>query len=307
MTKNHPEANTRNYDHIRFYCDYIHYLGKAIRLEKETGILHQNWKKDFDKGLEILTEIWDSYKDYGLYIDIEKSKPEVYRKGSCCGAFALLALAEGLRHYPSNEKLKKAFRRGCEMYYERCVLTGRCNGGPADIKEADDSESIAALTDALVQYCKLEKTEKSLEMAKKSANLFFTWVVSYSPSFPCGSAFENINISGGVIANVQNRHIGPGICTNSAVFLYELWLLTKDELYLKMYHNVKSAAINCLTSYDGEFYGLSPDEPFLKGMMSEQINMSDALGLEGETWRVSTCWPSTAVLLGWMDSPENSR
>ena len=38
-----------------------------------------------------------------------------------------------------------------------------------------------------------------------------------------------------------------------------------------------------------------------------QINMSDALGLEGETWRVSTCWPSTAVLLGMLESPENTE
>ena len=38
-------------------------------------------------------------------------------------------------------------------------------------------------------------------------------------------------------------------------------------------------------------------------MLSEQINMTNALNAAGETWRVSASWPSTAVLLGWYDTP----
>lgn len=306
MTKNHPEASTRNYDHCRFYCDYIHYLGKAIRFEKQNGKTHPLWEKEFRLGIDLLLDIWSREQDFGIYWDIEAEKATVYRKGSGCGAFALLALAEGLRHYPENKLLAQVFSEGCEMYYKRCVQSGRCNGGPADIKEADDSESAAALTDTLVQYYKLVKSDRAKSMALSSAKLFSTWVVNYSPAFPCGSSFEDTNICGGVIANVQNRHIGPGICTNSAYFLYELGKITGDKRFVTMYNNIKAAAINCVTVYDGEFYGISPDAPFRKGMMSEQINMSDALGIEGETWRVSTCWPSTAVILGWMDSPEES-
>jgi len=305
MTKNHPEASVRNYDHCRFYCDYIHYLGKAIRLEKQNGFAHKNWEEDFLKGINILLDIWSRENDFGLYWDIEGESVKVYRKGSGCGAFALLALAEGLRHYPENSTVLQAFSEGCELYYARCVQSGRCNGGPADIKEADDSESAAALTDALVQHCKLVKSEKSKQMAEQAAKQFSTWVVNYIPQFPLGTSFEDLNLCGGVIANTQNRHIGPGICTNSAYFLYELGKITGDSRYIAMYNNIKAAAINCITSYEGEFYGISPDSPFRKGMMSEQINLSDALGIEGETWRVSTCWPSTSVLLGNMDSPDN--
>jgi len=307
MTKDHPEINERNYDHLRFYCDYIGYLGKAIRFEKDNGYKHESWEKDFTLGIDIIKDVWTREKDFGLYWDKEGEKVTVYRKGSGCGAFALLALAEGIKHFPYDGDLKNIFTEGCEQYYKRCVLTGRCNGGPADIKEADDSESAAALADVLLEYYRLTKSEKALEMAVSAAELFASWVVCYTPRFPGGSMFENINVCGGVLANVQNRHIGPGICTNSARFLYDLGKYTGNDSFIRLYYNIKSAAINCVTSYDGEFYGLSPDAPFKKGMISEQINMSDALGLEGETWRVSTCWPSTAVLLGMLESPENTE
>lgn len=303
MTKQHPDAWRRNYDHCRFYCDYLHYLGKAIRYEKQNGFVHPAWEKDFADGIRILTEIWEREQDFGLYWNIEEEPVKVYRKGSGCGAFALQALGEGVLHWPEDMHLRRVFAEGCEKYYDRCVASGRCNAGPADIKEADDSESIAALTDALVQYAQITQNEKALQMASTAAKLFSTWVVGYMPSFPGGSAFENLQLCGGVIANTQNRHIGPGICTNSASFLYTLGKMTGDARFVRMYRNIKAAAINCVTTYDGEFYGDDPREPFLKGMMSEQINLSDALGKEGETWRVSTCWPSTAVLLGYLDSP----
>ena len=45
--------------------------------------------------------------------------------------------------------VKETFKDACKVYYDRCVVTGRCFGGPGDIMEADDSESAGALTDAL--------------------------------------------------------------------------------------------------------------------------------------------------------------
>ena len=112
---------------------------------------------------------------------------------------------------------------------------------------------------------------------------------------------EGINVCGGVLANVQNRHIGPGICTNSAKFLKDLALITGDKRFEELYYVIKAAAINCVCMYDGEFYGNTFDKRFLEGMVTEQINLSDALGQPGETWCVSASWPATAVLLGYTD------
>lgn len=303
MTKDHKEYSNA-YTHCRFYSDYLTYLGKAIRFEKENGYSHPDWEKDFELGMNVLTGLWKREKDFGIYWDLESKDLKTTRKMTGAGSFCVLSLSEGTKIFPENEEIRKCFEEACDVYYERCVITGRCNGGPVDIKEADDSESIGALTNALLERYKLFGGEDNLKKATDAAKLFATWVVNYVPPFPCGSMLENVNVCGGVLANVQNRHVGPGICTNSARFLYDLGKETGDSRWTDLYFRVKAAAINCITRYDGEFFGSTFDSPFLKGMLSEQINVSDALNRPGETWRVSACWPATAVLLGWFETAE---
>lgn len=303
MDRNHPEFHL-GYNHCRFYSDYLYYLGKAIRFEKEAnGTDHPVWEAEFKKGLEILVDLWEREKDFGMYWDVEGERIMLIRHGTCAGAFSLLALAEGSIQYPENTRIVECFRQACGCYYEKFVLTGRSFAGPIDIWEADDSESIAALSDALVQQVQLFGGEESLKMALDAAKLFATWCVNYKPAFPGGSTLEGINVCGGVLANVQNRHIGPGICTNSARFVYDLGKITGDKRWTELYLRIKAAAINCVSAYDGEFCGNTFDQNFAKGMLSEQINMTNSLNAAGETWCVSASWPSTAVLLGWFDSP----
>ena len=64
---------------------------------------------------------------------------------------------------------------------------------------------------------------------------------------------------------------------------------------------VKAAALNCVCMYDGELFGNKFNRRFLEGMVTEQINITDALNEAGETWCVSASWPATAVLLGYTD------
>ena len=303
MDPDHPEYYP-GYNHCRFYSDYLYYLGKAIRLEKEQcSAVHPHWEADFTRGLDILVELWQREKDFGMYWNIEEAQVTLNRSGTAAGAFSLLALAEGCRHYPENSRLTMCFREACDAYYEKFVMTGRSFAGPVDILEADDSESIAALSDALFQRYQLFGGRENLDKALEAARIFATWCVNYQPAFPGGSTLEGINVCGGVVANVQNRHIGPGICTNSARFLYDLGNITGDKRWTDLYCRVKAAAINCVSTFDGEFCGNSFGENFAQGMISEQINITDALNAAGETWRVSASWPATAVLLGWADAP----
>ena len=304
-TKEHPEYEEgTGYRHCRFYSDYLHYLGKCIRLEKANGVTHPEWEKDFAHGIGLLVELWEREKDFGLYWNLESQPVALEKRGSCAGSFTVLALAESLRHFPEDERLKKCFAEAAYTYYQRGVLTGHCNAGPNDIKESDDSESIAALTDALVQQYQLFGGEANKKMALQAAHIFATWVLNYVPPVPGGSMLEGINVCGGVIANVQNRHIGPGICTNSARFLYDLGEITGDKRWAELYDRVKAAALNCTCTYDGEFFGDKQHELFCRGMLTEQINVTDAFMNAGEMWCVSASWPSTAVLLGWYDRPE---
>jgi len=304
MTPEHPEYHNREYNHVRFYSDHLYYLGRAITYERENGIEHPAWVDEFNRGVGILTDLWKRERDFGIYWNIDGEQVEIKRGGTAVGAYCLLVLSEAIGMHPDNSDLKAVFEEACDEYYKRCVLTGHCNGGPADIIEADDSESCAALANALVRQYQLLGGNDKLQMAIDACEMFSTWVVNYMPAFPGGSMFEGINVCGGVIANVQNRHIGPGICTNSARFIYDIGMITKDRRWIDLYYRIKSAAINCMSSYDGEFFGITFDSPFMKGMLSEQINISDALSPAGETWKVSACWPATAVLLGWFDSPE---
>ena len=296
----HPEGKD-NYNHCRFYADYLYYLGKCISFEKENGRCHENWEKDFKHGIEIITALWEREKDFGHYWDLESVPLTIETKGTGAGTFCLLALTEGLRHFPENERIKKAVSEASDLYYRRNVLTGRCNAGPKDILGADDSESIAALTNAYVNAYLLTGEEKYKEMAVKAAHIFNTWVLCYAAKFPGGSILEGINACGGVLANVQNRHIGPGICTNSGRFLHELYEITGDEGWEGLYKRVTAAAINCVCMYDGELFDNKFDRRFLEGMVTEQINLTDALNRSGETWCVSASWPATAVLLGFTD------
>lgn len=300
MTKSHPEFQD-SYKHCRFYADYIYYLGKAIAFEKENGHIHENWEKDFRHGLDMLMHVWTENHDFGLHWDIFGDDVVIDSKGTGAGAFALLALAEGVEHYPEDLDLKNILCESADVYYNRCVLTGRCNGGPADILEADDSESIAALTDALVHLYRITNNDAHKEMAIRAGHIFSSWVLCYSPSFPAGSTTDGLNVCGGVLANVQNRHIGPGICTNSARFTHELALITKDERWEKLYSQINSAAVNCVSLYMGEFWGWDFNEPFGPGMVTEQINITDAIGKPGDPGYVSASWPATAVLLGYWD------
>ena len=303
MDRSHPQFHT-GYEHCRFYSDFLYYLGRAIRYEKEAnGEIHPAWEREFEKGLGILTELWEREQDFGMYWNLEGERVAIRRPGTCAGAFSLLALAEGCRQYPGNMRLARCFRQACRAYYEKFVLTGRSYAGPIDILEADDSESIAALADALVQQHQLFGGSGTLQMALDAAKLFATWCVNYQPAFPGGSTLEGINVCGGVLANVQNRHIGPGICTNSARFLYDLGQITGDERWTELYWRIKAAAINCVSTYDGEFLGESFGQLFAKGMVSEQINMTNSLNAAGEIGYVSASWPATAVLLGWFDTP----
>lgn len=304
MDQNHPEFHP-GYNHCRFYSDYLYYLGKAIRFEKvRNGAYHPEWEEEFAKGLVILQDLWKREADFGMYWNVEGDRVVLSRPGTCAGAFSLLALAEGCRQYPDDAGMGECFRQACGSYYDRFVRTGRCFSGPVDIWEADDSESIAALTDALVQRYQMFGGDEHLKQALDAAKLFATWCVNYQPAFPGGSTLEGINVCGGVLANVMNRHIGPGICTNSGRFVYDLGQITGDQRWTELYWRIKAAAINCTSTYDGEFCGNSFDQNFAKGMLSEQINMTNSLNAAGETWRVSASWPSTAVLLGWFDTPE---
>lgn len=294
----------RAYEHVRLYGDFAYYLGRCIRHEAKQGIRHPEWEGVFQNHLAIFADIWLQNGDFGMFWTTDTQIPQLRRGGSAAGAFPFLAIAEGLRHHPDDWTLRKILPEIAQAYAERILKTGRSNGGPLDIQEADDSESIAALADAYVACYELTGEKEYLEFAIQAAKLFASWVMAYRPAFPPASSLAEVDVRGGVIANVQNRHVGPGICTNSGAFLEKLAHYAGDPRWQALHRQIGKAAINCICLDEKEFPGMAFDgmAPFAAGMVSEQINVSDALNFAGESWSVSASWPATAILLQWFDN-----
>lgn len=302
------------WNHVRMPADFTMYLLKAASYEKDRGVSHPKWEDAARKNLDAFCTLWDNHGQFGLYVDKSASVPRITRSGSCAGAPVCLALAVGMRYFSDNDRYQSVYRAASEYYFEHYVAKGHCTGGPLDILCADDSESAAAMTDALTQGALFLKDKTLIAKAEAAAQIFLSWVVSYEAPFPPGSTLFGMNPCGGVIANVQNRHIGPGICTNSGRFLYDLSVLTGNSFYADLHQDIIHAALNFVVAEEGEFMGYGRDQgmgsdqygqwtPFRKGMVSEQINLADTLNESGEMWLVSASWPATFVLLASAERP----
>jgi len=298
--------------HIRPPADFIYFLLKALHYERnEKHADHPAWEQAARRGLDAFCSIWDRCGEFGFRVDKDADPPRLIERGSCAGAFVLQALAEGMRAFPAEPRYRTVFREACDYYHRNFVLAGHCTGGPLDIERADDSESAAAITNAFVQGHLVLKDQALLQMARDAAAIFASWVVSYVAPFPRGSSLDGYNFCGGVIANVQNRHIGPGICTNSPQFLLDLHRATGEGFYRTLHDDIVSAAVNAVAMTDDEFVGYSRGSgqwsPFRKGMVTEQINLTDALNEPGEMWQVACSWPATFILLADADQRTASR
>lgn len=297
------------WNHIRPPADFITYLLRAARVEQHTGITHPGWLAAARRGLDAFCRIWDRYGDFGFHINRYIDPPEMREGGSCAGAFPLQALTEGMRAFPDEIRYRDVYRTAARHYYQHFVASGHCTGGPLDIHRADDSESAAALAEAFLRGWEILGDAELLQWAEDAAQIFATWVLSYAAPFPPGTPLFGHNPCGGVLANVQNWHVGPGICTNSARFLYDLAHATGNEFYAQLYRDVTHGALNFITLADGEVmgwedaFGPAGWLPLPRGMMSEQVNLADSMNDAGQTWAVSCSWPATALLLAWAEAP----
>jgi len=290
--------------HVRPSCDFITYTLRAIKLEATHGNTHPAWINAATLGLDALVTLWQAEGDFGRLVDRAGAVPVILEGGSGAGAFALLALLEGATsHLPGSALYEETLVAASGHYWHANVSRGRSGGGPLDILGADDSESAAAFAEAFLGVYRLTGSAMWLERAKAAADLFASWVYAGDASMPKFSAMESVKPRGGVLANIQNRHLGPGICVNSGRFLRDLAAETGDRDYLMLLHDIVSFAVDCVTLEDGEFFGYwrggGVSRPFRKGMMSEQVNLGDALNLAGETWVMSFSWPMSALLLAW--------
>jgi hypothetical protein len=282
--------------HMRIPADATFYFLKAIALERSRGLEHPDWERAANSNLQAFAKLWTEHQDFGHLVD--RNTMAILVPGTAAGALCIAGLALGAKLSRGTEYLAIA-RAASEAFYQRYVCTGWIVGGPPDIPNAPDSESVTALLESFVTMYEVTKDRKYLLYACDTAKHLSTWIVAYNATFPDGTLCEKLGIQtvGGVLANSQNHHIGPSFCTNSGSALLRLYQYTGDTLPLHLLEDVMSALPQ---------YVCSEKEPYKKmkpGMVSEQFNMSDEIGTRGEVWEVSASWPETCVLLSAGEVP----
>jgi hypothetical protein len=180
------------------------------------------------------------------------------------------------------------------------VSKGLIYGGPGDALQAFDSESSYGLLESFSQLHALTNHAKWLQYTQDMAAQFASWVVAYDYKFPANSTMGKLNMqtTGTVYANTQNKHTAPGICTHSGLPLLGLYRATQNPFYLNMLSNI-AKVIPQYMSYTGhEIPG------YCTGWISERINMTDWQSDPkiGETMKSSN-WDEISLLLSYIELP----
>jgi hypothetical protein len=166
--------------------------------------------------------------------------------------------------------------------------------------EAADSESCLMFPCAFTALYERTGEERFLRFAVEAADQFASWVLAWDGTFPPGSTLDRLGIQtmGGVIANAQNHHIGPGGASTSLSSFLAIYRATREERFLTLLEDHATALQQYLSREDGHIDRLA------KGMMTEQINLTDAMNhATGEIWNISASWSVNNILLAAAELP----
>jgi len=280
---------------MRMPADATFYFLKAIALERVRGFEHPEWEKAAVSNLDAFTRLWREHQDFGHKVD--RNTLAIVDPGTAAGALCIGGLALGAP-LPRGKEYLTVARESSDAFYERFVRTGWIGGGPLDIPNAPDSESVTALLESYLTLYEVTGDRLYLKCARETARHLSTWIVAYNATFPEGTFCEKAGIQsvGGVLANSQNHHIGPSFCTNSGSALLRLYQYTGDTLSLRLLEDVISGLPQYVSTGKKPF-SLGP------GMVSEQFNMTDELGSRGDMGWVCASWPETCVVLSYGEVP----
>lgn len=260
------------------------------------------WLQGLRKLADAFVRLWDTYGQFGQWVNHDTG--ELLVGGSAGGAMAIGGLALCGRLF-GEARYTAVARAAGDDYYRRFTLAGITTGGPGEILQCPDSESAFALLESYIALYETTGDRAWIGRAEEAADQCISWCVSYDFEFPSDSTFGRLDMrtAGSVIANVQNKHSAPGICTLSGDALLKLFRATGKSRYLMQLretaHNLPqylSRADRPIKGWDGK------DMP--AGYMSERVNMSDWEGAElvGEALPLS-CWCETSNMLTYAEVP----
>lgn len=302
------------YAFMRYQADGLYFLVKSLMLFKNIypdRNLPENWHNGTKKLADALAKVFSENGQFGQHLDYQTG--EIIAGGTASGGAAIGALALSSQFFGNSGYLQVAKAAG-DYYYSNFIQKGLTNGGPGDIFQAPDSESAFGLLESYVVLYEITLDPKWLKIAKEAANQCASWVVSYDFRFPKNSTFNKLGMltNGTVIANVQNKHSAPGICSLSGNSLLKLYRYTNDETYIELIADISRAIPQYMSRADRPIPDVRPNQrwPIMPpGWINERVNMSDweERGSRGDIKRgeifSGSTWSEVACMLSYAELP----
>jgi hypothetical protein len=279
-------------------ADLLFFLSKQIL--HAGGNSPQSWKSATRSCVEAFLRLWQKHGQIGQFVDEENGELKV--GGSDAAAILPAALCAAAKALAEPGWIAEASGIG-DHFWQRFQRYGFTTGGPGEILSAPDSESAFGLLESLLALYESTGNPVWLTRAESAAALCASWCVSYDFAFPTASTFGALNISttGTVIANVQNKHASPGICTLSGDSLLRLFRATGKTIYLDLIRDIATALPQFVSRSERPILArLGGRLPV--GWMCERVNLSDWLEPVGEIFHGS-CWCEVSLQLTALEIP----
>ena len=289
---------------VRKHADLTYFMFKQLALMRTMGIsAPEEVTRSAIMAADALENVWERYGQIGQFVNAETG--EIVAGGSTSGAMAPGALAVASMFTGNGIYLRCAREMG-EFFYRTAILEGVTIGGPGEILQAPDSESVGGLLESYIALYEADGSDKWLQYARDAAHQLSSWVVAYDYQFPPQSRFGRMGIraAGSVWANVQNKHSAPGICTASGVSLMKLYRATGDALYMDLLQSIAHFLPQVVSYQERPMYTIRGDA-LRPGEMCERVNLSDWEGMEnvGDSISGANVWPSSTFALTWTEIP----
>jgi len=290
------KPNTVNWHLIRKSGDGLYYIIKQLMLMEKEGIeVKPEWKKGTQTVADAFVRLWDKWGQFGQFVDSQTG--DVVVGGSTSGAIVPAALVLAANYF-SNPEYQRVAEASAEQYYQNFVTKGIICGGPGDAMQNPDSESSYSMLESFMLLYESTQDKKWLAMAEEMANQFSSWVMSYDYKFSENSALGKLGVqtTGIVLANTQNKHGAPGICTHSGIALWRLFRATSNPRYMELLRDIAFVMPQYLS------HPIRPIEKMKTGWMSERASTTDWLEGIGELMYGST-WAETSLMLTYIELP----
>lgn len=301
---------------VRKSADGLFYMLTTLALLEKRGGSAQikpEWLAGLQKCADAFVRTWDREGQFGQFVDHDTG--EILVANSASGGIASAALVLAARRFPEHRADYLRVASASAAYFDvEYLRRGFTTGGPGDAAQCPDSESLAGLLESFVTLYEETGEARWLDAARRAATHAASWTVSYDFAFPPESAFGKLGMlaNGTVLANAQNKHSAPGLCTHSGLSLFRLFRLTGETWIMDLLRDIAHTLPQFLSRADRPIpwsmpYNLpeDPNEKTLRpGWMCERVNLTFWGGHEnpGEVFFYS-CWSEVSLLLTIAELP----